>query len=324
MQDDLYAILGVKKTATAEEIKKAYRKLARESHPDINPDDPGAKARFVKISAAHDILKDARQRARYDAGEIDATGAERPERAFYRDHAGAGASPFGRERWSFDAGSAPKGGFGDAGDIFAEIFRQHQQGGNRAGPGGGGTFAMPGPDYNFAMDVAFMDAARGASRQITLPEGGTIDVKIPVGITDGQTLRLRGKGGPGGGGAPAGDAYITVSVKPHHVFRREGDDIVMTLPITIDEAILGAKVKTPTIDGPVNLAVPVGASSGQTLRLKGRGIARAGGARGDQRVELKIVAPPKVDEALKAFMETWRKDHTHDPRRGMFPGMSQE
>lgn len=316
MQDDLYAILGVKKTATAEEIKKAYRKLARESHPDINPDDPDAKARFVRISAAHDILKDPKLRARYDAGEIDATGAERPERTFYRDHARAGASPFGAERWSFDGmgdGMGANGDFGDAADIFAEIFRQRRA---QRGPQGG--FAMPGADYSFAMDVSFMDAARGATRKVTLPEGGTLEVKIPAGIADGQTLRLRGKGGPGTGGAPAGDALITVSVRPHHVFRREGDDIVMTLPVTIDEAILGAKVKTPTIDGPVNLSIPAGASSGQTLRLKGRGIARAGAARGDQRVEIRIVAPPKVDEALKAFMEKWRRDHPHDPRQGMF------
>jgi DnaJ-class molecular chaperone with C-terminal Zn finger domain len=313
MQDDLYAILGVKKTATAEEIKKAYRKLARETHPDINPDDPGAKARFVKISAAYDILKDPAQRARYDAGEIDSTGAERPERRFYRDHAEAGASPFGRERWTFDGTAGPDG----FEDIFADLFGQARRGARRGAQADTG-FAMPGADHSFAMDVDFMDAARGATRQITLPEGGTLEVKIPAGIADGQTLRLRGKGGAGIGGAPAGDAYITVSVRPHHVFRREGDDIVMTLPVTIDEAILGAKVKTPTIDGPVNLTVPAGATTGQTLRLKGRGIARPGAPRGDQRVELKIVAPPKIDDALKTFMETWRAEHAYDPRKGMF------
>ena len=204
---------------------------------------------------------------------------------------------------------------GDPADIFAEMFRQRGRG--PSGPGGSANFAMPGADARYAMDVSFMDAAKGATRQITLPGGGTLDVSIPAGIRDGQTMRLKGKGSAGTGGAPAGDAYITLSIKPHHVFRREGDDIVMTLPVTIDEAILGAKIKTPTIDGVVNLTVPPGATTGQTLRLKGKGMVAKGKTRGDQRVELKIVAPPHVDDDLKAFMEKWRASNAYDPRSGM-------
>lgn len=311
MQDDPYAILGVPKTASAEEIKKAYRKLARTSHPDINPDDPAAEARFLKISAAYDLLKDPETRRRFDAGEIDASGQEKPERNFYRDHAGSRDGFSYRTTRDFDD-------FRDPADIFAEMFRQRSRGSsNGAGPGGGGRFAMPGQDLRYTMDVTFMEAAKGATRQIKLPEGGTLDVRIPQGLADGQTLRLKGKGGPGSGAAPSGDAYITVTVRPHHVFRREDNDIVMTLPITIDEAILGGKVKTPTLDGAVNLTIPAGATTGQTLRLKGKGIEPKGKPRGDQRVELKIVAPPQVDDELKSFMENWRGAHGYDPRKGM-------
>jgi DnaJ-class molecular chaperone len=163
-----------------------------------------------------------------------------------------------------------------------------------------------------------MDAALGGTTRITLPDGSALEVQIPRGIADGQTIRLRGKGGPGFGGGPAGDALITVSVRPHPVFRREADDIVMTLPISIDEAVLGGKVTAPTIDGAVQLTIPKGASSGQVLRLRGRGVKPVGGtARGDQKVELRVVLPPKVDDDLADFMERWRKSHGYDPRKGM-------
>jgi len=308
MTTDPYEILGVARTASAGDIKKAFRKLARDHHPDLHPDDPGAKERFTKLSGAYDLLKDPQLRKRFDAGEIDAAGQERPDRQFYRDHARSNQNRTYRTSRGFED-------FGDPADIFAEMFRQSGTGSARQR--GSTHFAMPGADTRYAMDVSFMDAAKGATRQITLPDGGTLDVSIPAGIRDGQTLRLKGKGGSGTGGAPDGDAYITLSVKPHHVFRREGDDIVMTLPVTIDEAILGAKIKTPTIEGLVNLTIPPGATSGQTLRLKGKGMSAKGKARGDLRVELKIVAPPKVDDELKAFMEKWRTTNTHDPRKGM-------
>ncbi len=307
MSDDPYAALGLTKSATADEIRKAYRKIARTSHPDLNPDDKGAEARFKAASAAYDLLKDPEMRARFDRGEIDATGAERQDRRYYRDYAGATDSPYRTSRGFED--------FDDASDIFAEFLRQRGQGGG--GEWSSRGFSGRGSDLRYALEVPFLDAARGGKTRITLPTGGTLDVKIPEGTADGQTIRLRGKGSPGFGDGAPGDALVTLSVAAHPLFRREGDDIVISLPITIDEAVLGGKVAAPTIDGTVNLTVPKGASSGQVLRLRGRGVKRKGGTRGDQRVELRIVAPPKVDDDLAAFMETWRKTHKYDPRKGM-------
>ncbi|SFA69373.1 DnaJ domain-containing protein [Poseidonocella pacifica] len=305
MSDDPYDVLGLTKSATADEIKKAYRKLVRTSHPDLHPDDASAEARFKAISAAYDILKDPATRARYDAGEIDGLGAERPQRQYYRDFANASDNTYQQGR-----------GFGpdvDQADIFAEILR------NRARSAGGDFadrgFSARGPDARYSLEVPFLDAARGAETRITLPDGHSLKVSIPPGTEDGQTLRLRGKGAPGFGDGPAGDALITVLVRSHPVFRRDGDDILLTLPITIDEAILGGKVATPTIDGPVGLTIPSGASSGQVLRLRARGVARTGyKTKGDQKVELKIVAPPEVDDSLRDFLVEWRKTHDFDPR----------
>ena len=307
MSDDPYSALGLTKSATADEIKKAYRKIARTSHPDLNPDDPGAEARFKAASAAYDLLKDPETRARFDRGEIDATGAERQERRYYRDFADAADNPYRTSRGFED--------FGDESDIFAEFLRRR---GQAEGEWSSRGFSARGSDLRYALEVPFMDAVKGGKTRITLPTGGTLDVKIPEGTADGQTIRLRGKGAPGLGDGPPGDALVTLSVRDHPLFGREGDDITLTLPITIDEAILGGKVEAPTIDGPVSLTVPKGASSGQVLRLRGRGVKRKGSAgRGDQRVELRIVAPPKIDDALAEFMEGWRKTNRHDPRKGM-------
>jgi len=307
MSNDPYKALGLKKDATAAEIKKAYRTLVRTSHPDLHPDDSGAEARFKAISAAYDLLKDPETRARFDAGEIDAQGAERPQRQYYRDFADAPGENY-QYRRGFGDGFE---GAVDPEDLFANILRERAR---AAGGGGGAGFRAAGPDSHYRLEVPFMDAVRGADTAITLPDGASLRVKVPKGIADGQTLRLKGKGGPGFGGAPAGDALITISVGAHPMFRRDGNDIVLTLPITIDEAVLGGKVTTPTIDGPVGLTIPPGASSGQVLRLRGRGIARGDGKPGDQRVELKIVAPPETDSALREFLEDWRKTHPHDPR----------
>ena len=302
MATDPYAALGLTKSATAADIKKAYRKLVRTSHPDIHPDDPGAEARFKSVTAAHDLLKDPETRARFDAGEIDASGAERAPRTFYRDHADAQGPSFGQSGGFQD--------FGDPSDIFAEILRQRGRTGR-----GASDFAMQGQDLRYTLDVAFLDAARGARTAITLPDGASLEVQIPQGLRDGQTLRLRGRGAPGNGGGPAGDALVTVQVRPHPVFRREGDDILTTLPITVDEAILGVKITAPTINGPVSVTIPKGASSGRVLRLRGRGIARANGNSGDALIELRIVAPPVIDPALAEFLQHWRKTQTHDPRK---------
>lgn len=303
MLNDPYDALGLTKAATADDIKKAYRKLVRTSHPDLHPDDAGAEARFKAISAAYEVLKDPETRARFDAGEIDGLGAERPQRQYYRDFTDAPDHAYQQRR-----------GFGsdaDPADIFAEILR------NRAGGGGFGSrdFQAAGPDARYTLDVPFLDAVRGSETRITLPDGQSLSVKIPRGTDDGQTLRLRGKGAPGYGGGPPGDALITMLVHAHPVFRREGDDIMLTLPITIDEAVLGGKVTTPTIDGPVGLTIPPGATSGRVLRLRGRGVARPGAKKnGDQRVELKVMVPPDPDDSLSDFLSEWRKTQSFDPR----------
>lgn len=291
--DDPYAVLGLTKTASEAEIKSAYRRLVRLNHPDINPDDKGAAARFVRITNAHDLLKDPATRARFDAGEIDAKGQERPQRQYYRDFAGA----------------HPGGGYGgmDVDDMFSEIFGQR----------GGQGFQRQGQDLGYTLQVPFLDAARGGTARINLPGEGQVDVTIPQGLRDGQTLRLRGKGGAAVGGAARGDALVTVLVQPHPLFRREGDDILLTLPITIDEAVLGARVEVPTIEGDIAVTVPKGSASGRVLRLRGRGVKGLG----DQLVELRIVVPKPEDAALAAFLEGWRKGRHDDPRAAMLKGV---
>lgn len=308
MSDDPYTILGVDKTATQAEIKKAYRKIARESHPDLNPDNKDAETKFKAATVAFDLLKYPETRARFDRSEIDATGAERAQkRQFYREYADAPDNPY-RSQQSYE-------GFGDASDIFAEILRQRGQGGAQRSTQG---FSARGQDKRYSLEVPFLDAANGGKTRITLPTGGMLDVKIPQGTADGQTIRLRGKGGPGFEGGPAGDALVSISVRPHPLFRRDGNDIVVTLPITLDEAVLGDKVAVPTIGGTVNLTIPKGASSGQILRMRGRGVYPVGGTKhGDQRVELRIVSPPDIDNGLAEFMEKWRKTNGYNPRRGM-------
>jgi len=314
MSDDPYAALGLTKSATEADIKKAYRKIARTSHPDLNPDDPDAEARFKAASNAYDLLKDPETRARFDRGEIDASGAERhqhqhqQQRQYYRQYAEDPGNPYRSARGSEE--------FDDASDIFAEFLRQQAGGGRRSSTHEG--FDIRGQNRRYTLEVPFLDAVNGGSTHITMPDGASLKVKIPKGSADGQTIRLRGKGDPGFGKGPPGDALITLSVRPHPLFRRDGNDILITLPIALDEAILGAKVEAPTIDGKVNLTVPKGANSGQTLRLRGRGVAPVGSdKRGDQLVELRIVAPPKIDDALAEFMQDWRKKNHYDPRKEM-------
>lgn len=307
MNDDPYAVLGVPKTATQDEIKKAYRKLAKSLHPDLHPDDAGKKAEFQAASAAYDLLGDPEKRRRFDAGEIDASGQERPERQFYHHYAGQGAE----RRYSPGAGSPD---FEDASDFFSELF------GRRPGTGGGGFrqgFHARGQDTRYHLEVDFMDAVRGAKRQVTMPDGASIEIAIPAGVRDGQTLRLRGKGGPGFGDGPPGDALVTIGVRPHPVFARDGDDIEVDLPITLDEAVLGAKVDVPTISGAVAMSIPKGVSSGRRLRLKGKGIARAGGRAGDQYVRLRIVLPDTVTAEMEELARRWRDQSDFDPRKDL-------
>jgi DnaJ-class molecular chaperone len=302
MAEDLYSVLGVSKTASAADITKAYRKLAKKLHPDLNPGDKAAEEKFKKITAAYDIIGDEEKRGRYDRGEIDASGQETPQQRYYREYAGGAEGA----RYRSTAGFEDIGGFSD---LFGDLFGE--RGGAR---GGARRFSMRGQDAQYRLEVPFLDAVNGTKTRITLPDGGTLDVTIPPGVTDGQVLRLKGKGGLGLGEGEPGDALIEVGVAPHPVFKREGDDIVVEVPITFDEAVLGGKVEVPTIGGRVSVTVPPGSNTGQTLRLKGRGIKSKSGT-GDQLVKLSVMLPERIDEELKGFAETWRESHRYDPRR---------
>ena len=304
--DDPYKILGVDKSASDAEIKKAYRKLAKKYHPDLNPSDKNAEAKFQEISGANDLLGDPEKRARFDRGEIDASGQETPEHQYYKQYGGRpGAQQYSAE-----------GDFDDLGDIFSQMFGQRGGAGPR-GAAGGQRFDMKGGDARYHLAVDFLDAVNGNPQRIVLPDGSSLEVKIPQGIKNGQTIRLKGKGQPGIGSGPPGDAYVEIEVRPHKTFKREGNDIVVDVPISFDEAVLGGKIDVPTIDGRVRVNVPAGASSGQTLRLKGKGVKPRKGKTGDQRCVLKIVMPKEIDDDLKTFAEKWRKDHAYNPRENM-------
>jgi len=301
MAEDLYSVLGVAKSASADDITKAYRKLAKKLHPDLNPGDTAAEEKFKQVSHAYSILKDPEQRGKYDRGEIDASGQERPEARYYREYAGG---PEGA-RYHSTAGFEDIGAFSD---LFGDMFGA---GAGMRGGRGGGRFSMRGQDAQYHLDIPFLDAVNGTKQRITLPDGSTLDVTIPPGVSDGQVLRLKGKGMPGLGEGPPGDALVEIGVRPHPVFRREGNDIVVDVPISFDEAVLGGKVEVPTIGGRVAVTVPAGSNSGQTLRLKGRGVK----GKGDQLVRLSVMMPETVDDDLKRFAEDWKKSHAYDPRR---------
>jgi DnaJ-class molecular chaperone len=297
MADDPYEILGVPHTATDEQIRKAYLKLVKELHPDVNPSKT-AEERFKKVTAAHDILGDPERRRQFDHGEIDASGE--PRRPTWRPQ-GAGAEAGGRGRGPI---------FEDFGDMFSDIFSGVGRGGARAG------FAMRGRDVRYTLDVDFLEAVQGAKKRVTLPDNGVLDLTVPAGVADGQVLRLRGRGEPGVAGGESGDALVEIHVRPHRDFRREGDDILIEVPITIDEAVLGGKVEVPTVGGRVQLTIPKGTSSGQVLRLKGKGVRNATtGATGDELVTVKIVLPETIDDSLSYFLSEWRQKHRYDPRK---------
>jgi DnaJ-class molecular chaperone len=303
MAADPYTTLGVKKDASQVDVQKAYRKLAKKLHPDLNPGNKQAEEQFKDVSAAYDLLGDPDKRARFDRGEIDASGQERPRQRYYRDFADS-ASPY-----SSDAGFADFA----SDDVLSEIFGR--QGGGR------GTFRMRGPDVHYRLELDFLDAINGGKQQITLPDGSALDVTIPPGTRDGTILRLRGKGRPGVGGGAPGDALVEVEVRPHSIFQRKGDDIHVELPVSLRDAVLGGKVTVPTPTGAVTMAVPKWSNTGTVLRLKGRGAPRAGGGRGDEYVALKIMLPEKRDAELERLIAQWASgrsdDGTGDQRRAM-------
>jgi DnaJ-class molecular chaperone len=292
-----YEVLGVAPTAASADIQKAYRKLAKKLHPDLNPGDKAAEEKFKEVTAAYDLLGDAEKRKRFDAGEIDATGAERPQQRFYRDYATSDhAHPY-----TSDSGYAD---FMDADDALAELLRRSERArANRRGQ-----------DLHYRLPIDFAESITGANKRLTLPDGGTLDVTIPPGLVDGQILRLRGKGAPGAGTGGPGDALIEVEVVPDPRFTREGDDISLELPISLSEAVLGGRIRVPTPTGAVTMTVPKGSNTGTMMRLKGKGAPRDGGGHGDQFVKLKVVLPKSPDPELEAFVSNWEKGKAFDPR----------
>jgi len=298
---DPYEILGVARGASADELQKAYRKLAKKLHPDLNPGDKTAEERFKQVAGAYDLLSDPEKRRRFDAGEIDALGAERPRERYYRDYASAAASGSPYENPSGFAD------FAQNDDFLAELLRRQARQARQA----------PGADVHYRLAVDFLDAINGANRRLTLPDGGSIDVNIPPGVREGQVLRLRGKGAPSRGEGPPGDALVEIEVKPHRHFTLQGDDILLDLPVTIQEAALGGSVRVPTPSGSVMMTIPKGSNSGTTLRLKGKGAARRGGGNGDQLVKLKVMLPSEPNAELNAFLSKWAPGPNDNPRRDM-------
>jgi DnaJ-class molecular chaperone len=310
---DPYEVLGVSRTASEAEIKKAFRSLAKKHHPDKHAGDAGAQKKFQEISGAYDILGDKDKRAKFDAGEIDASG--NPRGFDPRAHGFQQGSPFGAGFKSGTGGAREfKFSWDNAGgegasfeDIFADLV-----GGARRGRGGAAR-AQRGEDFSADVTVSFDEAVSGGTRRVVMQNGEQLDVKIPVGVKDGQVVRVKGRGGAGRAGGPNGDILLTVHVSPHPFMTRDGDDIRMDLPVTLKEAVLGGKVPVPTPSGTLALSVPAGSNTGTVLRLKGKGVPGRGSApAGDFYVRLVVSLPDKPDEALKTFAAQWQA--SYDPR----------
>ena len=310
---DPYEVLGVPRGASAAAIKSAYRKLAKKHHPDANKNDPKSQARFSELNSANEIIGDEDKRKQFDRGEIDAEGKPRFQGfpgGDPRARAGAGGQ-------TFRGGSAGPGGFGSAG--FEDILNSMFGGARGARPGGGNTFEFDTGgiavdlDLSVAMTVTLEEAVNGVEKRVRLPTGKELNVKIPAGVTAGQQIRLKGQGETAAGHRP-GDLLITVSIAPHAHFKVDGSDLRVDLPIALYEAVLGGKVRVPTLGSAVELSLPKNTSSGRTFRLKGKGLPKAGGAAGDLFVTARIVLPDGNDAELEALMQKWRDGHPYNPR----------
>jgi DnaJ-class molecular chaperone len=321
---DPYEVLGVPRTASEAEVKKSFRKLAKKFHPDQNPDDPKAKEKFAEINSAYEIVGDKDKRAKFDRGEIGADGKPRFQ-GFQGFEGGAdpgfgtfrtGTGPGGRTfRWSTSSGGPGGMGGGAFGndDLLSEILGGFARSGG-AGPGAGGR-ARKGEDVTATVAVTLEQIAKRERVRVELPTGRTVEISIPPGTRPGQTIRLRGQGQSDMLGTPPGDALVTVEFVPHPLFKAEGENLRLELPVGLEEAVLGAKVRVPTLDAPVSLSIPAGSSGGRTLRLRGKGLPKPGGGEGDLLVGLRIVLPEGGDPELKALMERWRTEHRHAVKR---------
>jgi DnaJ-class molecular chaperone len=302
MSDDPYTLLGVARDASQDTITKAFRKLAKELHPDVNPNNKAATERFKRVSAANEFLSDTDRRRKFDRGEIDADGE--PRRSPHPQNAG------GSRR-------GPAGATGDdfgLGDIFEGMF-----GGARGARARQGQQPNPAPfrgqDVRYTLEVDFLEAVAGAKKRVTLPDGGMLDLNVPEGVEDGSVLRLKGKGAAGLRGGEHGDALVEIKVRPNTEFRRSGNDVLSELPVSLDEAVLGAKIEVATVSGRIQLALPKGTSSGRVFRLKGKGCRNmATGQVGDQLITVRIVLPEVIDDSLAYFLSEWRQTHAYDPR----------
>ncbi len=296
MANDPYKVLGVAKTASKDEIRKAYRALAKKHHPDVCPDDEKAEGLFKEASAAFALLNNDEERARFDRGEIDASGNP------------TGAQGFPGQAHGFPGGFAP-GGFEDISDILSDLFGSHPRGGQRQ------SYAFRGDDIRYTLPVDFLDAINGTSKQVRMSDGKQLKISIPPGTKDGDLLRLRGQGNPGTGGGPPGDAIVEIRVRPHKYYKRDGQNINLDLPISLKEAVIGGKVPVPTPSGSVTLTLPPNSSSGKVLRLKGKGVKSRKGKAGDLLVKLMIILPETVDANLKKYIADWTPKVEYNPRK---------
>jgi DnaJ-class molecular chaperone len=298
---DPYETLGVERSASPDDIQKTYRRLAKKLHPDLNPGNREAEERFKEVSAAYGLLSDSDKRAKFDRGEIDASGAEQPRQRFYKDFASEAAAGNPYENYSGFAD------FADSDDVLSELLRRSAH------------VRARGADVRYHLPIEFLEAVTGATKRLILPDGETLDVTIPAGIQNGQVLRLRGKGRPGIGDGEPGDALVEIAIKPHPFFARDGNDVYLDLPVTLSEAVLGARITVPTPTGAVTMTVPKGSNTGTVLRLRGKGVLRRDGSHGDELVRLKVMLPERSDPELEAFVTKWEGGKAYDPRRDIKP-----